>query len=70
MKKILTQYLWIFLTVFTLAVISISMLSKEKNPLEELEEKIKKVRNKRNGFNWKWEEIRTKSYWKGLGRSR
>ena len=43
MKKILTQYLCIFLTVFTLAVISISMLSKEKNPLEELEEKIKKV---------------------------
>ena len=46
MKKILTQYLWIFLTVFTLAVISISMLSKEKNPLEELEEKIKKVEQK------------------------
>ncbi len=47
MKKILTQYLWIFLTVFTLAVISISMLSKEKNPLEELEEKIKKVEQKK-----------------------
>ena len=46
MKKILTQYLCIFLTVFTLAVISISMLSKEKNPLEELEEKIKKVEQK------------------------
>ena len=46
MKKILTQYLWIFLTVFTLAVISISMLPKEKNPLEELEEKIKKVETK------------------------
>ena len=46
MKKIIIQYLWIFLTVFALAVISISMLPKEKNPLEELEEKIKKVETK------------------------
>ena len=61
MKKIIIQYLWIFLTVFTLAVISISMLSKEKNPLEELEEKIKKVETKEMVLTPKEKELEQKA---------
>ena len=67
MKKIIIQYLWIFLTVFALAVISISMLPKEKNPLEELEEKIKKVEQKEIVLTPKEKELEqqaTEKEWK------
>ena len=43
MKKILTQYLWIFVTVLILTVISISLLPDKKNRLEFIEERIKDV---------------------------
>ena len=46
MKKILTQYLWIFLIVLILAVISISLFPDKKNRLEFIEEEIKKVETK------------------------
>ena len=43
MKKILKQYLWIFVTVLILTVISISLLPDKKNRLEFIEERIKDV---------------------------
>ena len=43
MKKILTQYLWIFVTVLILTVISISLFPDKKNRLEFIEERIKDV---------------------------
>ena len=46
MKKILTQYLWIFLIVLILAVISISLFPDKKNRLEFIEEEMKKVETK------------------------
>jgi preprotein translocase subunit SecG len=47
MKKILTQYLWIFVTVLILTVISISLLPDKKNRLEFIEEKIKDVEKRK-----------------------
>jgi hypothetical protein len=46
MKKILTQYLWIFLIVLILAIISISLFPDKKNRLEFIEEEMKKVETK------------------------
>jgi len=46
MKKILKQYLYIFLVAFLLLITAIIMIDKEPNPLVELEEKIKKVEQK------------------------
>jgi hypothetical protein len=46
MKKILTQYLWIFLIVLILAFISISLFPDKKNRLEFIEEEMKKVETK------------------------
>jgi preprotein translocase subunit SecG len=47
MKKILTQYLWIFVTVLILTVISISLLPDKKNRLKFIEEKIKDVEKRK-----------------------
>ena len=47
MKKILTQYLWIFVTVLILTVISISLFPDKKNRLEFIEEKIKAVEERK-----------------------
>lgn len=47
MKKILTQYLWIFVTVLILTVISISLLPDKKNRLEFIEERIKDVEKRK-----------------------
>ena len=47
MKKILTQYLWIFVTVLILTVISISLFPDKKNRLEFIEEKIKDVEKRK-----------------------
>ena len=47
MKKILTQYLWIFVTVLILTCISISLFPDKKNRLEFIEEKIKDVEKKK-----------------------
>ena len=46
MKKILKQYLYIFLTVLLLLSVTLILSNKEPNPLVELEEKIKKVEQK------------------------
>ena len=46
MKKILKQYLYIFLTVLILLSVTLILSKKEPNPLVELEEKIKKVEQK------------------------
>ena len=47
MKKILTQYLWIFVTLLILTVITISLFPDKKNRLEFIDEKIKEVEEKR-----------------------
>ncbi len=47
MKKILKQYLWIFVTVLILTVISISLLPDKKNRLEFIEERIKDVEKRK-----------------------
>ena len=46
MKKILKQYLYIFLTVLLLLSVTLILSNKEPNPLVELEEKIRKVEQK------------------------
>jgi len=43
MKKILKQYLWIFVILLILTVISISLFPDKKNRLEFIEERIKDV---------------------------
>tara|TARA_R110002167_G_scaffold46732_1_gene139173 strand:+ start:507 stop:734 length:228 start_codon:yes stop_codon:yes gene_type:complete len=47
MKKILTQYLWIFVTLLILTCISISLFPDKKNRLEFIEEKIKDVEKRK-----------------------
>ena len=47
MKKILTQYLWIFVTLLILTVITISLSPDKKNRLEFIEERIKDVEEKK-----------------------
>jgi hypothetical protein len=47
MKKILKQYLWIFVTLLILTVISISLFPDKKNRLEFIEEKIKDVEKRK-----------------------
>jgi preprotein translocase subunit SecG len=47
MKKILTQYLWIFVTVLILTIISISLFPDKKNRLEFIEERIKAVEERK-----------------------
>lgn len=47
MKKILKQYLWIFVTLLILTVISISLLPDKKNRLEFIEERIKDVEKRK-----------------------
>ena len=46
MKKILTQYLWIFVTIFLLLNLTITILPKKENRLDKLDEMIKKVEQK------------------------
>ena len=47
MKKILKQYLWIFVILLILTVISISLLPDKKNRLEFIEERIKDVEKRK-----------------------
>ena len=66
MKKILTQYLWIFLIVLILAVISISLFPDKKNRLEFIEEKIKEVEEKKRVLTQKeieLEKLATEKDW-------
>ena len=57
MKKILTQYLWIFLIVLILAIISISLFPDKKNRLEFIEEEMKKVETKQKILTEKEKEL-------------
>jgi len=47
MKKILTQYLWIFVTLLILTVITISLFPDKKNRLEFIEDRIKAVEERK-----------------------
>ena len=47
MKKILTQYLWIFVTLLILTVITISLFPDKKNALEFIEDRIKAVEERK-----------------------
>tara|TARA_B110000858_G_scaffold123113_1_gene140370 strand:- start:39 stop:266 length:228 start_codon:yes stop_codon:yes gene_type:complete len=66
MKKILTQYLWIFVILLILTVISISLLPDKKNRLEFIEEKIKEVEEKKRVLTQKeieLEKLATEKDW-------
>tara|TARA_R110001592_G_scaffold61640_7_gene188058 strand:+ start:5437 stop:5664 length:228 start_codon:yes stop_codon:yes gene_type:complete len=67
MKKILKQYLYIFLTVLLLLSVTLILSNKEPNPLVELEEKIKKVEQKEIVLTPKEKELEqqaTEKEWK------
>jgi len=67
MKKILKQYLYIFLTVLLLLSVTLILSNKQPNPLEELEEKIKKVEQKEIVLTPKEKELEqqaTEKEWK------
>jgi len=67
MKKILKQYLYIFLTVLILLSVTLILSKKEPNPLVELEEKIKKVEQKEIVLTSKEKELEqqaTEKEWK------
>ncbi len=67
MKKILKQYLYIFLTVLILLSVTLILSNKEPNPLVELEEKIKKVEQKEIVLTPKEKELEqqaTEKEWK------
>jgi len=66
MKKILTQYLWTFLIVLILTVISISLFPEKKNRLEFIDEEIKKVQEKKKILTQKeieLEKLATEKDW-------
>ena len=66
MKKILTQYLWIFVTLLILTVITISLFPDKKNRLEFIDEKIKEVEEKRKILTQKeieLEKLSTEKDW-------
>jgi len=66
MKKILTQYLWAFLIVLILTVISISLFPEKKNRLEFIDEEIKKVQEKKKILTQKeieLEKLATEKDW-------
>jgi uncharacterized protein YxeA len=67
MKKILKQYLYIFLTVLLLLSVTLILSNKQPNPLVELEEKIKKVEQKEIVLTPKEKELEqqaTEKEWK------
>ena len=61
MKKILKQYLYIFLTVLLLLSVTLILSNNEPNPLVELEEKIKKVETKEMVLTPKEKELEQKA---------
>jgi preprotein translocase subunit SecG len=66
MKKILTQYLWIFVTLLIITVITISLFPDKKNRLEFIEEKIKEVEEKKRVLTQKeieLEKLATEKDW-------
>ena len=72
MKKILKQYLYIFLTVLLLLSVTLILSNKEPNPLVELEEKIKKVEQKEIILTPKEKELEqqaTEKEWKEVDKN-
>ena len=66
MKKILTQYLWIFVTLLIFTVITISLFPDKKNRLEFIEERIKEVEEKKRVLTQKeieLEKLATEKDW-------
>ena len=57
MKKILTQYFWIFLVAIAILVLSIMLFPEKKNRLEFIEEEIKKVQEKKKVLTNKEKEL-------------
>ena len=72
MKKILKQYLYIFLTVLLLLSVTLILSNKEPNPLVELEEKIRKVEQKEIVLTPKEKELEqqaTEKEWKEVDKN-
>ena len=72
MKKILTQYLWIFVTILILTVITISLFPDKKNRLEFIDEKIKEVEEKRKILTQKeieLEKLATEKDWEEVDKN-
>ena len=67
MKKILTQYFWIFLVAIAILVFSYNVcLPEKKNRLEFIEEEIKKVQEKKKVLTEtekKLEKLATEKDW-------
>ena len=57
MKKILTQYFWIFLVAIAILVLSIMLFPEKKNRLEFIEEEIQKVQEKKKVLTIKEKEL-------------
>ena len=73
MKKILTQYLWTFLIVLILTVISISLFPEKKNRLEFIDEEIKKVQEKKKILTQKeieLEKLATEKDWEQVDKDK
>ena len=57
MKKILTQYFWIFLVAVSILYLAIVFFPEKKNRLEFIEEEIKKVQEKKKVLTNKEKEL-------------
>ena len=57
MKKILTQYFWIFLVTISILYLAIVFFPAKKNRLEFIEEEIQKVQEKKKVLTNKEKEL-------------
>ena len=57
MKKILTQYFWIFLVAISILYLAIVFFPEKKNRLEFIEEEIQKVQEKKKVLTNKEKEL-------------
>ena len=57
MKKILTQYFWIFLVAVSILYLAIVFFPEKKNRLEFIEEEIQKVQEKKKVLTSKEKEL-------------
>ena len=57
MKKILTQYFWIFSVTISILLLSLMLFPEKKNRLEFIEEEIKKVQEKKKVLTNKEKEL-------------
>jgi uncharacterized protein YoxC len=73
MKKILTQYFWIFLVAIAILVLSIMLFPEKKNRLEFIEEKIKKVQEHKKVLTEtekKLEKLATEKDWEEVDKNK